>query len=371
VNEKRKRENEMRKLIGLLSVAVFALVSGSAFAQFEWSQALKSKAALKSYLEERSVSAYVGIDGEHVYPGSGNYGYTNVTKAADLRAAVRGIRLKASFDPAYPNFWTRVQYSDVDGNCTLYGVESVSAQKMNGVWVLPNSVILTVPTYTVLPLPDDGRDLWQVYTKIYDSVGNLVGWRNCEIFERNGHRYIQYPSWITGDQLLLSGQTAEVLITSGDGKGDYGTVVINPSTGTLKPVDTVLSTLNPMIEGREYLAPNQNIDVTIPSLDSVGINPIYQLPITKSVTVTVKAKTSEGEVSPRFQYRRLKDDTYPGDKGWSISPTGTKTLTPGVYDIWFDGWPTFHELEDQQLWDYYPSPVQGGSGSGSGGGGKD
>lgn len=360
----------MRKLIGLFSVAVLALSSVSALAQFEWSQALKSRAALKSYLEERSVSAYVGIDGEHVYPSSSNSVTVCVDKPADLRVAVRGVRARANFDPAYPNFWIRVQYSDADGNCTVYGAESVTATKAGGVWAIPNSVALMIPPYAVLPLPNDGRDLWQAYTKIYDSDGNLVGWRSCEIFEQNGHHYLLYPSWITGDQLSLSGKSAELLITGGDGKGNYNTAVINPSTGTLKPVESISSTLNPMVEGREYLAPNQSIDVTIRSLKGVGINPIYQLPITQKVTVTIKAKTSEGEVSPRFQYRRLKDDTYPGDKGWTTSPTGTITLLPGVYDIWFE-WNSFQEVEDQQLWDYYPDPVvRGGSGSGSGGGGK-
>ncbi|MEI6528607.1 MAG: hypothetical protein WCO10_02980 [bacterium] len=323
-------------------------------AELDWAQALKSGPALRSYLEERSVQAYVGIDGEHVYQSSGNQVWTNVAKAAELREAVRNVRLKVSFDPAYPNFWTRVQYFDKDQNCTIYGIESVTALQKNGVWGIPTSVTLRVPNYTVaLPISKDISDIWNAFVKIYDANGNLVGYRYCEVFtSESGQKYIRYPGWVTGDQLALNGQTAELQIIQPDGAGGYVTTVINPSTGEEKVTASQETSLNPMIEGREYMAPNQNIMATIPSTNSVGVNMLYQLPITQKVTVTVKAKTSEGEVSASFQYRRLKDDNYAGDTEWQTSPTGQKEFEPGVYDIWFE-WQDFHEEVYRQMWDYY------------------
>lgn len=346
----------MKKFIAVLLVVLgvgMSLLGTEARADLDWAQALKSGPALRSYLEERSVSAYVGIEGEHVYQSSQNNIWTNVLKSADLGNAVRSIRLGASFDPDYPNFWTRIQYFDLDGNCTIYGIEYVTAEKQNGVWVIPTSVMLRVPNYLVaLPLPS-GDDIWGAHVKIYDSLGQLIGYRNCHVFTGgSGQRYIQYPGWITGDQLILNGQTADLEILGSDGHGGYTTTVIDPSTGMEKATDGIETALDPMIEGREYMAPNQNIVVTIPSQNSVGINPVYQLPITQQMVVTIKAKTSEGEVSSSFEYRRLKDDNYPGDTEWQVCPTGQVELTPGVYDIWFE-WQIFHEDVYRQMWDYY------------------
>lgn len=339
-------------MLGL--VLVFSFLTTGVKAELKWPQALKSGPALRSYLEERSVGAYVAISGEHVYPDTGNSTWVVVPEASGLASAVRNVSLSASFDPQYPDFWTRVQYYDIDGNVTIYGYESVTAEENNGVWTIPTSVTLRVPNYAVaLPLPSD-EDIYAVCVKIYDSKGQLVGYRNCEIFTaQSGQKYIWYPGWITGDQLALNNQTAELQATVSDGQGGYYTTVVDPSTGSEKVTDSKVELgLNPIIEGREYLAPNQNISVIIASTNSVGINPLYQLPITQSITVTVKAKTSEGEVSVRFWYRRLAQDDKGGDIEWQSSPAGYIHLEPGVYDIWFE-WVNFHEVVPQQMWDYY------------------
>lgn len=342
----------MKKVLFVFVSLALCLMVAEAKAELNWAQALKSGPALRSYLEERSVTAYLAIDGEHVYPSSSNYAWTNTANATDLRNAVKSITLEASFDPDYPSFWTRVQYYDQDWNVTVYGIEYVTAAQRNGAWVIPNSVTLRVPDYLVaLPLPD-GNDLWNAYVNIYDSNGQVIGQRNCEVFTAgSGQRYIRYPGWITGDQLAVSGQTAELRLMESDGQGGYSTIVINPSTGEESLAEETQATLSPTIEGREYLAANQNIVVVIPSQDSVGINPLYQLPITQTVLVTVKARTSEGEFSPSFQYRRLKDANYSGDTEWRSSPTGQIQLEPGVYDIWFE-WVSFHEEIPHQMWDY-------------------
>ncbi len=349
--------------IGMLGIVVLLgvlFLGTEARGELDWAQALKSGPALRSYLEERSVQAFVGIDGDHVYQSSSNRTWVSVSKSADLRDAVRNVRLHVGFDPVYPSFWTRVQYFDKDQNCTVYGCESVTAQKLNGTWVIPTSVQLRVPDYLVaLPIPSDNDD-WSASVRIYDSDGNLVGYRNCYIFTaESGQRYIQYPGWITGDQLMLNGQTAEIQIVCGDGQGGYTTTVIDPTIGVEKPKSEMETSLDPEIVGRKYLAPNQNIVVTIPSQDSIGINPVYQLPITQAVVVTIKAQTSEGEVSSSFQYRRLQDDNHPGDTKWQKLPVGQVEFEPGTYDIWFD-WQDFHEDVYRQMWDYYDGGGKGG-----------
>ncbi len=350
--------------IALLGIVGWLFLATETRADLEWSQALKSGPALRSYLEERSVQAYVSIDGDHVYWATSNWVQTNAANATALRKIVKSIHLRANFDPQYPTFWTRIQYSDVDGNCTVYGAENVTAEKVNGVWVIPRTVNLRVPDYMVpLPIPK-GSVVNNAGVRIYDANGNIVGYRNCPVSTaQSGQQYLQYPGWVTGDQLALDGQTAELQMTESDGAGGSFTIVIDPSTGGEKIQAVVEGSLDPAIVGREYLATNQNILVTIPSQNSVGINPLYQLPISQTVTVTVRAKTSEGEVAPSFQYRRLKDDNGPGDTEWQPSPTGPFTFEPGTYDIWFDGWPQFHEDANHQMWDYY----YGGGGGGKGG----
>jgi hypothetical protein len=341
----------MKKLIMSLVVAGIGLFGSGAMAALDWAQALKSGPALRSYLEERSVSAYVGIDGEHVYQGTGNGVWTNVANASELEGAVRNIHLKVSFDPAYPTFWTRVQYSDVDGNTTIYGIEQVSAKQKNGVWVIPNSVKLRVPDYMV-SLPITNADIWDAFVKMFGANGDLVGFRRCQVFRsESGQQYLRYPGGITGDQLIKDGQTAELQIIGSDGQGGYTTTVINPTTGEEKVTAGMETSLSPEIEGRVLMATNQNIYATVQSQNSVGINPYYRLPITQNMSVTVKAKTSEGEVSPSFQYRRLADENGPGDTEWQSHPAGQIELTPGVYHIWFD-WINFHEEVTRQMWDY-------------------
>ncbi len=351
----------MKKMMSLVVLALVASGLGlsvwSAPMVESWIQPLTSRAAMRSYLVERSTQVYVDTYGDGVLSRSGDSLWLGGTNALDLCATISGQTLNFRVaDGHHDQVNQTVQMYDRDNNSTFIGWKSLILIGQNdGALLVANPEIkIAMADRVSVEVPADVK--W-VNVRTCDENGNQVGGTFCAIFERNGRFYLDFPLDAVGDA-FAPGYYGELVVQRQTEEG-YETSLYTLGTGLAVTTTDVGMTVIPTLEGVTVLAPDSDITEILPSVDGVGVNTLFALTVTVKRDVTIKAKTSEGEVAVGCFIRCLEGEMVSSTAYYITLPATGFALTAGRYHVWFS-WASFHEADERGSgWDDYYGDERG------------
>jgi len=336
----------MKKLVLVMSVVMLALSASSlvaaGFGVEPWIQAMTSKAALRSYLIERSVIGYSDTYGEGVLDQNNDSFFAQGVDAFDLAAKLSQTVSFCVVNGREDRVNQTVQLYDKDYNLSFFGWKALAlvSQPDGGITAPKLKMTLQMPDRVAIEVPADVR--W-VYVRTYSEEGGQVGGVSCTISERNGRRYLDFPIDAVGDA-FAPGYYGELEVQRETEDG-YVTSLYTLTTGLPVTTTGVSMEMISTIEGAKLLASNSNVIEVIPSVDGVGMNTLFGLTMTEEMGITIRGKTSEGEEAIGC-FVKVLDGEGASSLTYIALPAPYITLPAGRYHIWF-AWSNFHEPDER------------------------
>ncbi len=327
-------------LLVLVSVGLFVSAE-----EPSWIQPLTSRAAMRSFLVERSVQGYVDIYGGGVIETSDNSLEVRGSSAEELVAKIASRELDFRVvNGREDQVHQAVQFCDQDWNPTFSGWKQLQLVRIKdgGIWVPDPGIVIRMGESVSIPIPSDVS-----WANIRTMDGEYrVGGADCSIFERNYQSYLNVPTNALGDAFApgLHGE----LVVGRQTEGGYVTELYNLSTGQYVTTTDVSMTTDVQIEGVKVLPVDSTIAEVLESEDGIGVNTVFSLTLTRETSLVPLAKTTEGERPIGCLVKTVADGYI------EYTPfSAVVTLPAGRYHIWFV-WSSFHEEGERGPgWDDY------------------